>query len=85
LVIHFVSFKLETHEDEFISTIKSAIKNGDIILTQITPYNLKRVFDKWVLMIGREIKGVAEEDYALLFFADIMHDGTISTHQNMTA
>jgi len=36
-------------------------------------------------MIGREIKGVAEEDYALLFFADIMHDGTISTHQNMTA
>lgn len=36
-------------------------------------------------MIGREIKGVAEEDYALLFFADIMHDGTISTHDNMTA
>ena len=25
---HFVSFKIETHEDEFISTIKAAIKNG---------------------------------------------------------
>ena len=82
---HFVSFKIETHEDEFISTIKNAIKNGDIIRTQITPDNLKQVFDKWVLMIGREIKGVSEEDYALLFFADIMHDGTISTHDNLPA
>ena len=82
---HFVSFKIETHEDEFISTIKDAIIKGDIIRTQITPDNLKQVFDKWVLMIGREIKGVAEEDYALLFFADIMHDGTLSTHDNLTA
>ena len=82
---HFVSFKLETHEDEFISTIKNAIKNGDIIRTQITPDNLKQVFDKWVLMIGQEIKGVAKEEYALLFFADIMHDGTVSTHDNLTA
>ena len=82
---HFVSFKIETNEDEFISTIKNAIKNGDIIRTQITPDNLKQVFDKWVIMIGREIKGVAEEDYALLFFADIMHDGTVATHDNLTA
>ena len=82
---HFVSFKIETHEDEFISTIKNAIKNGDIIRTAITPDNLKQVFDKWVAMVGREIKGVPEEDYALLFFADIMHDGTLSTHDNLTA
>ncbi len=82
---HFVSFKIETHEEEFISTIKNAIKNGDIIRTQITPNNLKQVFDKWVMMIGREIKGISEEDYALLFFADIMHDGTVSTHDNLTA
>lgn len=82
---HFVSFRIETHEEEFISTIKNAIKNGDIIRTQITPDNLKQVFDKWVTMIGREINGVAEEDYALLFFADIMHDGTVSTHDNLTA
>jgi len=82
---HFVSFKIETHEEEFISTIKNAIKSGDIIRTQITPDNLKQVFDKWVAMIGREIKGVPEESYALLFFADIMHDGTIATHDNLTA
>ena len=82
---HFVSFKIETHEDEFISTIKDAIKKGDIIRTQITPDNLKQVFDKWVQMVGREIKDVAEEDYALLFFADIMHDGTVSTHDSLTA
>ncbi len=82
---HIVSFKIETHEQEFISTIKNAIKNGDIIRTQITPDNLKQVFDKWVMMIGREIKDVKEDDYALLFFADIMHDGTLSTHDNLTA
>ena len=82
---HFVSFRIETHEQEFISTIKNAIKNGDIIRTQITPDNLKQVFDKWVKMVGQEIKGVAPEDYALLFFADIMHDGTVSTHANLPA
>lgn len=82
---HFVSFKIETHEDEFIQTIKDAIKKGDIIRAQITPDNLKQVFDKWVQMIGREIRDVKEEDYALLFFADIMHDGTVSTHQDLPA
>jgi hypothetical protein len=82
---HFVSFRIETHEDEFISTIKSAIRNGDIIRTQITPDNLKQVFDKWVKMVGQEIKGVAPEDYALLFFADIMHDGQASTHDGLSA
>jgi len=82
---HFVSFKISTHEDEFVSTVKEAIKSGDIIRTQITPNNLKQVFDKWVAMIGREILGVPEEDYALLFFADIMHDGTVSTHANLPA
>lgn len=82
---HFVQFRIKTHEDEFISTVKAAIKSGDIIRTQITPDNLKQVFDKWVAMIGREIAGVNEEDYALLFFADIMNDGTVSTHANLPA
>ena len=82
---HFVSYRIETHEDEFISTLKAAITSGEIIRTQITPDNLKQVFDKWVNMIGVEIIGVEKEDYALLFFADIMHDGTISTHENLPA
>lgn len=83
---YFVSFKLATHEEEFISTVKAAIKSGDIIRTQITPDNLKQVFDKWVVMIGKEtLLGVANEDYALLFFADIMNDGKISTHKDLPA
>ena len=82
---HFVSYKIETHEDEFISTLKNAIQSGEIVRTQITPDNLKQVFDKWIEMIGREIEGVDEEDYSLLFFADIMHDGTVSTHKNLPA
>lgn len=82
---HLVSFKIETHEQEFISTIKNAIAKGDIIRTQITPDNLKQVFDKWIAMIGREIKDVAEEDYALLFFADVMSDGTQTTNNDLPA
>ena len=82
---HLVSFKIETQEDEFIRTFKDAIQKGEIIRIQITPDNLKQVFDKWVTMIGREIKGVKNDDYALLFFADVMSDGTTATHDNLTA
>ena len=82
---YVVSFRLSTHEEEFINTVKNAIQSGDIIRTQITPDNLKQVFDKWIEMIGKEIKWVNEDDYSLLFFADIMHDGTVSTHANLPA
>ncbi len=82
---YFVSFRIDTHEAEFIETVKAAIQSGDIIRTQITPDNLKQVFDKWVAMVGREMKGVSEADYVLLFFADIMHDGTHATHDYLTA
>ena len=82
---YLVSYNIETDEDDFISTVKQAITKGDIIRRQITPDNLKQVFDKWVAMIGREIKDVVEKDYALLFFADIMNDGNVSTHDNLPA
>lgn len=82
---YIVSYRIETHEDEFIEAIKWAIRTGEIVRTQITPDNLKQVFDKWVEMIGREIADVREDDYALLFFADIMNDGTISTHEHLPA
>jgi hypothetical protein len=80
-----VSFKIETHEEEFINTVKAAVKKGDIIRTPITPDNLKQVFDRWVEMIGREIDGAPEDKFALLFFADVMHDGTRATHENLPA
>lgn len=82
---HFVSFRIATHEREFIDAVKTAIKQGDIIRTEIKPVNIKSVFDKWADMVGKEIAEVAPEDYALLFFADIMHDGTVSTHKDLPA
>lgn len=82
---HLISFKISTHEDEFIKTVKAALDSGDIVRTQITPDNLKQVFDKWVTMIGREIGGAPEDKYALLFFADVMNDGTVATHENLPA
>lgn len=82
---HFVSYNIKFNEKEFIEAVHNAIEKGEIIRTQITPDNLKQVFDKWVDMIGKEIKGVAPEDYALLFYADTMNDGTVSTHENLPA
>jgi hypothetical protein len=82
---HYVAFRIETDADVFIGTVKAAIKTGEIVRTQITPDNLKQVFDKWVAMIGREVIGIAEKDYDLLFFADIMHDGTVATHADLPA
>ena len=73
---HFVVYKLDSHEHEFIGAVKHAIKAGKFVRTPITPDNLRQVFDKWVAMIGGELGGVSETDHALLFFADIMHDGS---------
>lgn len=82
---HFVSYNIKNNEEEFKEAVRAAVEKGDIIRTQITPDNLKQVFDKWVEAIGKEIKGVTTEDYALLFYADIMNDGTVSTHENLPA
>lgn len=83
--LHFVSFRLATNESEFIQTLKTAIKSGEIIRAQITPSNLRQVFDKWVELIGKEIEGVSNEDYALLFYADAMHDGVLSSYKDLPA
>ncbi len=72
---HYVVYNIDSHEKEFIHAAKTAIKEGRIIRTAITPNNLRQVFDRWIEMIGTELGGVDEADYALLFFADIMHDG----------
>lgn len=82
---HFVSYRIETHEQEFIDAVKNAVKTGDIIRTEIKPANIKSVFDKWVEMVGKEIAGVPVEDHALLFFADLMHDGKVSTIKDLPA
>lgn len=82
---HFVVFKIENHEQEFIQAVKTAIKAGKFVRTPITPDNLRQVFDKWVVMVGRELEGVSDADYALLFFADIMHDGKKAAMSNLPA
>ena len=82
---HFVSYNIEKAENEFIEAITNAIAKGEIVRTQITPDNLKSVFDYWVEAIGKEIINAKAEDYVLLFYADVMSDGTVSTHENMSA
>lgn len=82
---HFVVYQIDSHEKDFIQAVKSAVKAGQIIRTPITPDNLRQVFDRWVDMIGRELDGVNPTDYALLFFADIMHDGTKAAMRDLPA
>ncbi len=82
---HYVVYNMDSHEKEFVHAVKSAIKTGKINRIPITPDNLRQVFDKWIEYIGQELGGVAEADYALLFFADIMHDGKQSVMANLPA
>lgn len=82
---HFVEYEIASHEAEFIKAVKSAIASGSIIRTAITPDNLRQVFDKWVAMVGSELGVEREPDFAVLFFADIMHDGKRAALRDMSA
>ena len=54
---------------------QNANKQKKNVRIQITPNNLRQTFDHWCDLIGVELDGVTREDYALLFFVDIMNDG----------
>ena len=80
---HYVVYEIASHEKEFIAATRSAIAEGKIIRTAITPDNLRQVFDKWVELIGVEMGVSNPADYAVLFFADIMHDGANAAMTNL--
>lgn len=82
---HFVLYEIGTYEAEFIKAAKDAVREGRIIRTPITPDNLRQVFDKWVAMVGVELGVKRPADYAVLFFADIMHDGRNEAMRNLPA
>ena len=82
---HFILYKIDGYEAEFIKAVKDVVRDGRIIRTPITPDNLRQVFDKWVAMVGVELGVKREADYAVLFFADIMHDGRTAMMANLSA
>lgn len=82
---HFVLYEISSYEAEFIKAAKDAVREGRIIRTPITPDNLRQVFDKWVAMVGVELGVKRAADYAVLFFADIMHDGRNEAMRNLPA
>jgi hypothetical protein len=82
---HFATYTIANHEKEFLTSIKSALNDGRIIRTMITPDNLRQVFNKWIDMVGKEMVVPNEGDYASLFFADIMHDGYAEAMTGLSA
>ena len=83
---YFFEYNLETQSDEFVKMFRHARQHNEFIRIQIVPKNLKHVFNVWVEMIGREITDIDDEaKYRLLFFADIMSDGKIATHDDLPA
>ena len=73
---HFIVYHMKDDEAAFIKATRDSIRHGHIIRTPITPDNLKKGFDRWMEMIGVELEDLPNRaDYALLFYADIMHDG----------
>lgn len=82
---HIVEYEIAHDEAAFVKAVKDAIRERRIIRTPITPDNLRQVFDRWVEMVGSELGTVNAADYAVLFFADIMHDGTNEAMRNLPA
>lgn len=82
---HFILYQIDGFEADFIKAAKDAVREGRIIRTPITPDNLRQVFDKWVAMVGVELGVKHEADYAVLFFADIMHDGRNEAMRDLPA
>jgi hypothetical protein len=82
---HIVEYEIAHDEAAFIKAVRDAIRERRIIRTPITPDNLRQVFDRWVDMIGSELGMVNPADYAVLFFADIMHDGQNEAMTNLPA
>lgn len=82
---HIVEYTIDHDEAAFVKAVKDAIRERRIIRTSITPDNLRQVFDRWVDLIGQELVVKTEADYAVLFFADIMHDGQHEAMNNLPA
>ena len=82
---HIVEYTIAHDEAAFIKAVKDAIRERRIIRTPITPDNLRQVFDRWVALVGSELGTVNPADYAVLFFADIMHDGKHEAMNNLPA
>jgi hypothetical protein len=82
---HVVEYTIAHDEAAFVKAAKDAIRERRIIRTPITPDNLRQVFDRWVDMVGSELGVTSQADYAVLFFADIMHDGAHEAMNNLPA
>lgn len=82
---HIVEYTIAHDEAEFVKAVRDAIRERRIIRTPITPDNLRQVFDRWVAMVGSELGRVDPADYAVLFFADMMHDGKNEAMRNLPA
>lgn len=82
---HIVEYTIAHDEASFVKAVKDAIRKRQIIRTPITPDNLRQVFDRWVDMVGTELGPVNPADYAVLFFADIMHDGKHEAMRHLPA
>ena len=83
--VHVVEYTIPQDEAAFVQAVRDAIRTRQIIRTPITPDNLRQVFDRWVEMVGTELGPVNPADYAVLFFADIMHDGKDEAMRNLPA
>lgn len=81
---NFIQFSIKDSEDEFYHAVKQGIKNGGIVRINITPNNLKKSFDKWCELVGKELINCTQDEWVLLFYADLMNDGIKST-KNLAA
>lgn len=82
---HIIEYDIAHDAEAFVKAVRDAIRERRIIRTPITPDNLRQVFDRWADLVGNELGVANPTDLAVLFFADIMHDGNREAMNNLPA
>ena len=76
----------ETDETAYIDAVKKAIDHGVLIKTEIVPINFRKVFERWMNMIGNELTNIKDKtEYATIFIADLLSDGKQVVSSNSRA
>lgn len=82
---HITEYAIAKDTAAFLEAMRSIFREKKIIRTAVTPHNLRQVFDRWVENVGNQLGVERQSDHAVLFFADLMHDGESESLANLPA
>ncbi|NIZ41078.1 DUF4238 domain-containing protein [Entomospira entomophila] len=94
LIVHDIIafyFRNDGEEEAFKATFNEIKTSYRLTRTDITPKNLEEAYESWCHLIGAYLRltdaprgennSLSESELTFLFYADLMHDGTVSVYK----